>query len=86
MSTTFRGGPADVLSALFKRGGHRLGRHTVNTEDVYGRVVDRIYAVFLSDMDRETVCTRAQERAENVREYFSVMQKLAKKSPGVDEI
>jgi len=41
-------------------------------------------------MDPETwlahfVFTRVQERAEKVRDYFSVMQKLAKKIPGVDE-
>jgi len=36
-------------------------------------------------MDRETVFTRVQERAEKVRDYFCAMQKLAKRIPGVDE-
>jgi len=36
-------------------------------------------------MDRETVFTRVQERTEKVRDYFSAMQKLAKRIPGVDE-
>jgi len=38
-----------------------------------------------SVMDRETVFTRVQQRTEKVRDYFSAMQKLAKKIPGVDE-
>jgi len=36
-------------------------------------------------MDSETVFTRVQQRTENVRDYFSVMQKLVKIIPGVDE-
>jgi len=36
-------------------------------------------------MDRETVFTREQERTDKVRDYFSAMQKLAKRIPGVDE-
>jgi len=36
-------------------------------------------------MDRETVFTRVQDRAEKVRDYFSAMQKLAKRIPGVDD-
>jgi len=36
-------------------------------------------------MDRETVFTKVQDRREKVRDYFSAMQKLAKRIPGVDE-
>jgi len=36
-------------------------------------------------VDRETVFTRVQERTKKVRDYFSAMQKLAKRIPGVDE-
>jgi len=36
-------------------------------------------------MDRETVFTRVQQRTVKVRDYFSAMQKLAKRIPGVDE-
>jgi len=36
-------------------------------------------------VDRETVFTRVQERTKKVRDYFSAMQKLAKRIPAVDE-
>jgi len=36
-------------------------------------------------MDREIVLTRVHERTEKIRDYFSAMQKLAKRIPGVDE-
>jgi len=35
--------------------------------------------------DCETVFTRVQKRTANVRNYFSAMQKLAKRIPGVDD-
>jgi len=36
-------------------------------------------------MDTETVFTRMQRLGEKVRDYFSAMQKLAKRIPGVDD-
>ena len=36
-------------------------------------------------LDAETVFTRMQRPSEKVRDYFSAMQKLAKRMPGVDE-
>jgi len=36
-------------------------------------------------MDSETVFTWIQQHMEKVRDYFSVMQKHAKRIPGVDE-
>jgi len=90
MSTILGRRPAGVLSAFLKGAAidwyDTQATQMTSMEELLAKFTQFFCMTTLDRvMDREIVFTRVQERAEKVRDYFSVMQNLAKRIPGVDD-